>query len=114
MIREWNKYNAVGLSGILIDVMCYRFLSDYNYKDKSFFYYDWFTRDFMDYLIKHHDQLYWIVPGSKWHVSKDYSFLRKAKEALENSKIAIEAEKQGKEYTSIECWREIYGPKFKH
>ena len=27
MIREWNKYNAVGLSGILIDVMCYRFLS---------------------------------------------------------------------------------------
>lgn len=112
MIREWNKFNNVFLSGILIDVMCYRFLSNYQYKDKSFLYYDFFTRDFMEYLINHHDQEYWIVPGSNWHVSKKYTFSREAKEAYNLSLVAIQKEKEGYEYTSKATWKKIFGNKF--
>lgn len=112
MIREWNKENCVYLKGILIDVMCYRFLSDYPYKDKTFVYFDYFIRDFMKYLIDHSDQEYWIVPGSNWHVYKDYSFLREAKDAYEQSLKAIEYEAEDYHYSSKQAWRKIFGSKF--
>lgn len=112
MIREWNKTNNVLLSGILIDVMCYRFLSNYTYKDKSFLYYDYFTRDFMEYLIDHHEQEYWIVPGSDWHVYKKYTFKREATEAYNNSLEAIDDEKKEYYFSAKKNWRKIYGSKF--
>ena len=112
MMREWNKEKTVLLQGILIDVMCYRFLSNYYYKDKSFLYFDFFTRDFMKYLIDNHDKEYWIVPGSNWHISKKYSFNREAKEAFDNALKAIEYDKKEMSYSSKQRWRDIYGTKF--
>ena len=112
MIREWNKTNNVFLSGIFIDVMCYRFLSNYSYKEKSFLYYDYFTRDFMKYLIDNHDQDYWVVPGSNWHVSKKYSFKREANDAYDASLEAIDDEKKEYFYSAKKNWRKIYGTKF--
>lgn len=112
MIREWNKNNNVLLSGILIDVMCYRFLSNYLYKDKSFLYYDYFTRDFMKYLMDHSDQVYWIVPGSDWHVYKKYTFKSEATEAYNNSLEAIEDERKEYFYSAKKNWRKVYGTKF--
>lgn len=112
MVREWNKYKYVFIPGILIDVMCYRFLSDYQYKDKSFLYFDWFTRDFMKYLIDHSDQDYWYVPGSNWKVSKKYSFKKEANEAYNNALEAIDDEQSKYYYSAKENWRKIYGSKF--
>lgn len=112
MIREWNKKNYVCMQGILIDTIAYRFLKDYTYKDKSYLYYDYMSRDFFKYLMDNHDQDFWVVPGGNWHVKKKYSFYREAKEAYENSLNAIKAYQNKYEWTYKESWRKIYGSKF--
>ena len=36
MIREWNYTNNVDMPGIIIDILVYNFMKNYEYKDKSF------------------------------------------------------------------------------
>lgn len=112
MIREWNKVNNVGLKGILIDSMAYRFLSDYQYKDKSFLYYDYMTRDFFKYIYDNYDQSFWYAPGSNWKVYNSGGFRNKAEYAYELALAAIEAASNDSQNKYSECWREIYGRKF--
>lgn len=112
MAREWNQKNGVCMKGIIIDSAAYRFISDYEYKDKSYLYYDWMSRDFMKYLYENADKDYWVVPGSGWHAKNAYSFKREANEGYERCIAAIKADGEGKPYTCHTKWREHYGSKF--
>ena len=66
----------------------------------------------MKYLIDNHDQDYWVVPGSNWHVSKKYSFKREANDAYDASLEAIDDENKEYFYSTKKNWRKIYGSKF--
>jgi predicted nucleotidyltransferase len=50
MARAWKGKNDVPMSGILIDTLAYKFINDWAYKDKSYLYYDFMSRDFFKYL----------------------------------------------------------------
>lgn len=50
MARAWRLANDVGINGILIDILAYRFIANWEYNDMSYFYYDEMTRDFMRYV----------------------------------------------------------------
>lgn len=113
MIRAWKDYCEVSMGGLLIDSLAYRFLINWEYKYKSFHYYDWMTRDFFKYLSEQNDcVLYWVAVGSKQHISSKGRFVAKAKIAYENALKAIENEEKGFEYTANDYWRKIYGTKF--
>lgn len=112
MARAWRDKNSVPISGILIDVFAYNFLSSWNEKDKSFLYYDWMSRDFFKYLSERDtNQSQWKVMGSNRYVSRVGSFESKAKTAYTTACDAIAKEK---EYpaSAKSKWREIYGSKF--
>lgn len=112
MARAWNSNMDVFMSGILIDTIAYRFMQDYEYADKSYFYYDWLSRDFFKYLYDNADKEYWVKFGDNKHVKKQYSFKNEAKNAYELSLSAIDAYDKGYSYTWHSKWREIYGTKF--
>ena len=111
MIRAWKSNCNVPMSGILIDTLAYKFVKDWEYRDKSYTYYDWMSRDFFK-CIKDIDktQLYWLAPGSNRFVWKSGEFQNKAAKAYSISLEAIENE--SKETSAKERWREIYGSKF--
>lgn len=113
MARAWKGKCNVPMSGILIDTLAYKFINDWAYKDKSFLYYDYMSRDFFEYL-KNIDktQLYWLAPGSSRYVWKDGNFQTKASTAYNLSLEAIEHERNGRPYSAKQKWREIYGTKF--
>ena len=113
MARAWKNKCNVPMSGILIDTLAYKFIKDWENKDKSFLYYDWMSRDFFKYL-KDIDrlQLYWLVPGSNRYLWKDGDFQNKALQAYNKALEAITAESNGNTYTAKMKWREIYGTKF--
>jgi len=81
MIRSWNEKMTVLMPGYLIDATVYRFLKDYEHSDKSYTYYDWFSRDYMKYLLDNAERDYWVFPGSGVHVKPKYSFKSEAKDA---------------------------------
>ena len=112
-MRSWKNKNNVLIDGILIDTLAYNFIDMWEYKDKSFIYYDWMSKDFFKYLLNiDHNQSYWYAPGSRMLVAKSGAFQHKAKQAYTTALQAIENANAGYEYTAKSNWREIYGTDF--
>lgn len=112
MMRAWKNKNDVGISGILIDILAYRFIDAWSNRDKSFLYYDWMGRDFFKYLSEQDpNQTQWQAMGSGRYIYHYGAFVTKAKAAYNLSLEAIEKEKDYPT-TAKSRWREIYGSKF--
>lgn len=113
MARAWKRNWSVPMGGLLIDTLAYNFLEGWQYRDKSFVYYDWMSRDFFSLLMNQKsDQVYWLAPGSNQFVWRKGDFEYKAKRCFNISLEAIEADRTGHEYTRNQKWREVYGTVF--
>ncbi len=113
MIRAWKEKHDVPMCGLLIDTFAYNFLKNWEYREKSFYYYDWMTRDFFKYLSEIDDtQSYWKAVGSGQYIWRKGAFAKEAKEAYNNAVEAIEYEGNGMNYSANNKWREIYGTRF--
>jgi len=111
MIRAWRDRNNVDISGILIDILAYKFISNWEHRDKSYTYYDWMSRDFFKYLSEcDKSQTRWQVMGSGRYITNTGIFQNKALSAFNLANEAIEKEKYP--YTAKSIWRDIYGTKF--
>lgn len=109
MARAWKHNNDVDISGILIDVLAYNFMDNWIYKDKSFLYYDYMTRDFFDYVRKEEKSQYkWKVMGSNRYIYCYGSFQNKADKAYKQALDAIEYEGKQQEYSANLKWREKF------
>lgn len=112
MARAWRDKNNASISGILIDIFAYDFISSWGERDKSYTYYDWMSRDFFKYLSERSTtQNWWQVMGSSRYVPRIGSFEYKAKTAYSLACEAIDAE-TNYPFTAKSKWREIYGSKF--
>lgn len=113
MVRAWKDQWDVPLGGLQIDTFAERFLKQWEYRDESFGYYDWMTRDFFKWLSEFDDTAsYWLAVGSNQQVYNRGSFTHKAKKAYNISVEAVECENKKYEYSATIKWREIYGTKF--
>lgn len=112
MMRAWkNEWNAP-MGGLLIDTLAHRFIKDWEYRDKSFLYYDWISRDFFDFLANEKDQLYWLAVGSNQYIWFSGNFQYKAKRCYNLSLEAIKYMSKGNTWSARQTWREIYGASF--
>lgn len=112
MTRAWRNKNGVDISGILLDIFSYNFISTWEYRDKSYVYYDWMTRDFLKYVSEQPTSQYrWQVMGSGRYITCFGSFQSKAKTSYEKALEAIEDETKYPSSANAE-WREIYGSRF--
>ncbi|WP_199349849.1 SMODS domain-containing nucleotidyltransferase [Nostoc flagelliforme] len=110
MARAWKQTNNVPIKGLLIDTFAYNFMSQWEYNDKSFLYYDYMIRDFMKFLSQRDKaQQYWQAPGSYERVSRIGLFEYKAAQAYTNALEAISYENNGKLYSANLKWKEIFG-----
>ncbi len=113
MLRAWKSTNKVDICGLLIDTLAHNFLSQYEWRNKSYLWYDWISRDCFKYLMDQDtNQLYWRAVGSGQHVWRTGKFENKAKAAYEHSLAAIAAYSNGQYWAATKEWREIYGNKF--
>lgn len=113
--RSWKKKWDVPIGGLLIDTLAYQFIENWEYKDKSFIYYDYMSRDFFEWMaIQSSDQTYWKAPGSGQYVYGKDLFQYKAKRCYNISleAIAHETADPKREWSAKEKWREIYGTSF--
>ncbi len=113
MARAWKRTWTVPMGGLLVDTLAYNFLEGWANKDKSFLYYDFISRDFFQFLMNQiPTQAYWLAPGSNQQVERRGDFEYKAKRCYNIALEAIEADRNGHEYTRNQKWREIYGTAF--
>lgn len=113
MARSWKFYCNVPIKGLLIDTLAYRFLTNWDYKEKSYLYYDWMSRDFFAYLKNQNkDQTIWNAIGSGQYIYNSENFRYKATIAYNKSWEAIKLQSDNYEWSSKQKWREIYGYRF--
>lgn len=115
MARSWKYYCDVPIKGLLIDTLAYRFLTDWVYRDKSYLYYDWMSRDFF-YFLKNQSatQNYWYAIGSNQLIVNTQNFRYKATIAYNISLEAIQLESDNYSWSSKQKWKDIYGHRFPH
>lgn len=113
MMRSWKDTNNVNIKGVTIDILACRFLKDYQYRDKSYIYYDYIVRDFFKYLkdIPTTQSSYQVM-GSNRYITDTGCFQKKAEQAYNLSLEAIEADNKGYNWLRNSKYREIFGKRF--
>ncbi len=115
MARAWKRKWDVPIGGLLIDTLAYQFIEDWGYRDKSYLYYDFMSRDFFKWMSSQDsNKEYWRAPGSGQYVYGKGLFQYKAKRCYNISLEAIEHETADpkREWSAKQKWREIYGTSF--
>jgi len=112
MARAWRDQNNVSMSGMLIDTLAYQFIVGCAYKDRSYSFYDWMTRDFFAFLAGQDPRkAYWAAPGSgSWVYGSGFQY--KARQAELRTQEAIDNQQRSYEYTAKQLYRGIYGTEF--
>lgn len=112
MARAWRDKKSVDISGILLDILSYNFLSSWQYRNQSYLFYDWMMRDFLKYVSEQPtSQWRWQVMGSDRYITWFGEFQAKAKQSYEKAVEAISDEKIYPSLANAE-WREILGNEF--
>jgi hypothetical protein len=109
MMRAWKNEWSVPMGGLLIDTLAHRFIKDWKYRDKSFLYYDWMSRDFFEYLANEPERDYWLAVGSGQYIWSKGKFQYKAKRCYNLAVEAVDHESSGHTWSARQKWREIYG-----
>lgn len=113
MTRAWKHYCNVPMKGLLIDTLAYRFLTVWSNKSQSYLYYDLMARDFFEFVKNQSEkQTVWYAVGSNQTINNPDNFRYKATLAYNTSKEAIEFQRDKKESSAKQKWREIYGARF--
>lgn len=113
MARAWRDHNNAPMNGMLIDTLAYQFLESWRYRDKSYLYFDYLTRDFFGFLAGQSDaQTYWLAPGSGSYVFRSGNFEYKARQAELRALEAIAYQGAGKDWSAKQKYREIYGSSY--
>lgn len=113
MARAWRRCNNVDISGLQIDTFAYNFMANWEYRDKSYLYYDYLTRDFFGYLKDmSKSQGYWSAPGSGQRVYRKGSFENKAAVAYKNALSGTSYYVDSRDWSARQKFREIYGNYF--
>jgi len=115
MMRSWKGKWEVPIGGLLVDTLAYQFIENYQYRDKSYLYYDFMCRDFFKWMADQDEkQEYWKAPGSGQYVYGKGLFQYKAKRCYNISQEAIthETATPKQEWSAKQKWREIFGTAF--
>lgn len=115
MMRAWKAKWEVPIGGLLIDTLAYQFIENYQYRDKSFLYYDFMSRDFFRWMAdQDREQEFWKAPGSGQYVYGKGLFQYKATRCynIACEAIAHETATPKQEWSAKQKWREIYGTAF--
>lgn len=115
MMRDWKSKWSVQIGGLLIDTLAYQFIENWEFRDKSYFYYDYMCRDFFKWMAdQDENQEWWRSPGSGQYVWGKGLFQYKAKRCYNLSLEAIEHEMATPkhEWSAKQKWREIFTTNF--
>lgn len=112
MMRSWKNKWEVPMGGLLIDTLAYQFIASWEYRDKSYLYYDFMCRDFFEFMANQStDKSYWLAPGSGQYVYKKGNFQTKARLCYNIAVAAIsnETAEPKQEWAAKQKWRNIFG-----
>lgn len=108
--KAWKAHCNVPIKSFHIEQLVAEFIRSYQYRHQSYFYYDWFVRDFLRFLIgQRHARIH--APASNEMISIGDDWYGRALTAYERAVEACEHEYQDRVIMAGEEWQKLFGPR---
>jgi hypothetical protein len=111
MMKAWKRYCNVPIKSLALELEAVRFLTSWEYYDKSEVYFDWLTRDFFRHLLSCVNGGS-VIPGITEFCPYGSAWQSKVESALARSIKACEYESAEEETLATLEWKKIYGDRF--
>ena len=111
MIKKWQDNCSVPIKSLVIEIRAVKFLSGYQYADKSSIYYDWMVRDYFKELLTKVNSNF-ELPGLNEKIDYDDEWKSKAESAYARAVKACEYESSKDEEAATSEWKKIFGDDF--
>lgn len=108
MFKQWQRHCNVPLKSFQIERLAADFLSIYSHAQQGLFYYDWFCRDFLAYIISRANSSI-VMPGTGEWIWLGDDWLSRAKTAYAAAVKACEYERANENVLAGLYWQDIFG-----
>jgi len=108
MAKAWKRQCSVELKSVSLEVLASNFVSQWQHKEQTVFYYDWMIRDFFAFLFPYINGRTRIIGTEEWIELGD-SWQTKLQTAYNCALKACEYEKQDDGLNAALEWQKIFG-----
>ncbi len=111
MLKAWKRECNVDIKSISLEILAGLFVTEWEYRDKTIFYYDWMARDFFAFMLRHVNG--WVrSAGITEQILLGDCWESKCRSAYNRALKACEAEYADKGFDASSEWRKIFGAQF--
>ncbi len=111
MLKAWKRECNVEIKSISLEVLANVFVTHWEYRDKTIFYYDWMMRDFFAFLLNYVNG--WVQPaGITERILLGDCWATKCRSAYNRALKACEYEYADKGFDASSEWQKVFGSQF--
>ncbi|MCE5198211.1 MAG: nucleotidyltransferase [Armatimonadota bacterium] len=111
MLKAWKRNCNVDLKSIVLEIAVCAFVSQWEYRAETIFYYDWMVRDFFEFFSRYGNGTAQI-PGINETLDLGDDWLSKCMSAYNRALKACEFEYNDLPILSEDEWKKIFGDQF--
>lgn len=108
IMKAWRNHCSVPLKSFALESLIAEFLSSYAFRQYDLYWYDWYVRDFLAYLISRQNG-YFFAASSRDTIALGNAWLSKAQTAYNNALEACDDERNDYVYSAGVAWQKIFG-----
>lgn len=111
MLKPWKRECSVEIKSISLEVLACEFVKQWQFRDRTLFYYDWLVRDFFEFMLRY--RCGWTrVPGTTEKIDLGDAWFSKCQSAYSRSLKACEYEHADCESLAADEWQKVFGSQF--
>ena len=111
MLKAWKSSCNVDISSLGLELLSTNFITNWQYRDKSIFWYDWMMRDFFYWLLFQRNKTF-IIPGTYNILQIGDVWYSRALSAYQRAFKACQYEYDNYNHLSAGEWQKIFGNQF--
>jgi hypothetical protein len=108
MLKAWQANCNVPIKSFHLELLATEFLGQCAWRLRDWFFFDWITRDFFQFLVQRANGLV-IVPGTFEVIWLGDAWLTRAESALSRARKACDWERDNYIESAGDAWRDIFG-----
>jgi len=110
IMKAWKYHCSVPIKSFALEILVAEFITEYQFRDQDYFYYDWFVRDFLEFLLNKRNSLVW-APSSADLYNVGDEWVSRAQTAYDRAKKACDFEREDMVVSAGDEWQKIFGPR---
>lgn len=108
MLKAWQAWCSVPIKSFYLELLAIEFLNQWNHRNEGYFYYDWMSRDFFNWMVSRANA--WLVaPGTLEVLSLGDAWKSRAESAHAHAVKACDFERENEMANAGDEWQKIFG-----